>query len=458
MKNTKLTLKSLQKELDLLKSNKAQMAAAASLAAEAHKKEELKKVESSDTSKSAIGHDIKHSYINSLVMKSSMMYLYLLSWIFLFINKMPYIKYIVTIMGAIYGRTTIWSLLIKIRKIFIIINALIGVYIVFKTTGFTSESFLANFVALGNSYIEILSNFTKKLFNWLLDILGYDIEPKFPKNKPLIKYNNPLDFYNPFNKHLDLNNKWATELYKPHNININFTPWYKDLSAWLWIGGIFGSLGLLYIGYSFLTNPTFLQDLFGNNTPGTGPFPYPDNDPNNIPYVQPEGIESPLNTILTFAYDSLNKLNPLNYLSNPFNNNVNVEAFYNQQDSYNYNKNFYPFTEINPTLPWYQRLRISLLGETFKEGIERLNVKRNVLNDLVPIALQDMRTGSLTPSVANVGIGIRHVSGSDFMEVIEASSSFRNTLHKVASLPSTPKFIPSQLPDFLINTHSDWND
>lgn len=188
--------------------------------------------EQSKQTNSGIGHDIKNSYINNLHMKSSLMYLYIISSIIPFLNKIPYIKRLIGLIAAIYGRTTIWKIIVRIRKIFIIINSLIGIYLVFKTTGFSHESLYANFVALGNNYIEIFANITKRLFNWFLDLFGYDIVPNKPNtpNNNLFKYNNPLDFYNPSthkNNPLDLeNNKlssFKSDLFKPHNINIYTT-------------------------------------------------------------------------------------------------------------------------------------------------------------------------------------------------------------------------------------------
>jgi len=47
-----------------------------------------------------------------------------------------FLKFI-SILSIYYGRTTIWKILVLLKKLFILFNALIGVYLVFKTTGFT---------------------------------------------------------------------------------------------------------------------------------------------------------------------------------------------------------------------------------------------------------------------------------------------------------------------------------
>jgi len=47
----------------------------------------------------------------------------------------------------------------------------------------------------------------------------------------------------------------------PFYITINTTPWYRDLSTYLWIGGIVSLLGGLYFGYKFITDPSFKPEL-----------------------------------------------------------------------------------------------------------------------------------------------------------------------------------------------------
>ena len=66
------------------------------------------------------------------------------------------------------------------------------------------------------------------------------------------------DLYAPKSKYLD-----------PINININPTPWYKDLTTWLWIGGVLCTVGLAYTGYKFLTDPTFIETIFSTKSTPT---------------------------------------------------------------------------------------------------------------------------------------------------------------------------------------------
>jgi hypothetical protein len=148
MKN-KLTLKQLKQELEQLKVSKINKSS----------------TPTPETHKSTVAHDIKNSYIQNLHMKSSMFLLYILTGVLSYAHKIPFIGRIITIASLYYGRTTIWKILLKLRKLFVLFNAIIGVYIVFKTTGFGYDTFLANFVGIGNTYLEIFVNFTKRLFN-----------------------------------------------------------------------------------------------------------------------------------------------------------------------------------------------------------------------------------------------------------------------------------------------------
>jgi hypothetical protein len=147
IKQNKLTLKSLQQQLDKIKSNK-------------------------ENKTTSIG----------IERKSLLFFLSALSWLLLFINKLPIISKIHKLLKIYYGRTTLWMILVYTRKIFIIINAIIGVYAVFSMSGFGYENLLSGFVGMGYNYIEIILNFTKRLFNWFFDLFDYKVVPNLPKN------------------------------------------------------------------------------------------------------------------------------------------------------------------------------------------------------------------------------------------------------------------------------------
>lgn len=85
MKN-KVTLKGLQKELENLKNSKSRIKKPIPQAVESHK--------------SSVAHDIKNSYIQNLHMKSSMLYLWLITAA-LDAQKLPYIGRIIAMMSVV---------------------------------------------------------------------------------------------------------------------------------------------------------------------------------------------------------------------------------------------------------------------------------------------------------------------------------------------------------------------
>jgi len=82
--------------------------------------------------------------------------------------------------GPWYGKTTWWKILVRLRKLFILFNAAIGVYMVFKTTGFNTENLMIGFWTMGHTYLEIFINFTKRLFNWFVELFDQKIVPNVP--------------------------------------------------------------------------------------------------------------------------------------------------------------------------------------------------------------------------------------------------------------------------------------
>lgn len=115
-------------------------------------------------------HGIKNSYINNLYSKAGAFWLYIITGVLGYAHKIPVVGKVLSLLSLWYGRTTIWKILVKIRKIFIVFNAIIGVYIVFKTVGFSTDNLLAGFYGVGHTYVETLFSLTKRLFNWFVEL------------------------------------------------------------------------------------------------------------------------------------------------------------------------------------------------------------------------------------------------------------------------------------------------
>jgi hypothetical protein len=130
---------------------------------------------------------------------------------------------------------------------------------------------------MGTSYIEILTNFTKRLFNWFLDLFDYKIIPNFPNNKPNIDwwagpkantwYTKPISDSNL----LDVLTPPSDKNITTDSININKTETsiIKDWSTVFWILGgtiaIAGVVTLGYMGYSYYQAIYGLK-LFNNDS------------------------------------------------------------------------------------------------------------------------------------------------------------------------------------------------
>jgi hypothetical protein len=155
-------------------------------------------------------------------MKSSMFYLWLITGILGYGRKIPIINKIIGLLSLWYGKTTIWKMLIKLRKMFVVFNALIGMIVVFKTTGFGVDKFWAHFSAMGVEYAIIFKNFVGRIFDWLLNLFDQKIVPNVPTDKP----SNPSTYgwwtprgidYSWYNKLPNYDNPQALEWVKTHS-------------------------------------------------------------------------------------------------------------------------------------------------------------------------------------------------------------------------------------------------
>jgi hypothetical protein len=447
IKNNMLSLKALQAELEQIKSAQAQQ------------------VHNNHPHTDVAGHDIKGSYINRIYMKSSSMLLFLLSGLLSYGHKIPFIAKIITVLSLWYGKTTWWRILIIIRKIFVVFNAIIGVFIVFKSVGFSIDNILAGFTAMGHQYLEILSSFTSRLFNWFVELFDHKIVPNRPTNPGNTPWWNPYKqgwwYSRPMvesteGKMIELAK--SQDFYKsPINLTVNYnTPWYKDLTTWLWIGGSIVGVGLLYLGYKFCTDPLFIQDLFGqSDIKGKGKAPSIDPQGSDIPLDEISSGSDTTNKIIAFNRYVISKLNPFNYITS-------AEDYKQQHKMFNMiqsrveiaNTKYYPYTSNNPYDPWYKKLNLYFFGESLSESAHRLQLKENAYDIYNKIKVK----GGNTPIPSNLGLSTPIPSIPSFFDAVQAN----NVENKLKSIPSTPKvyLYNNNLPSVIINEASevaDWN-
>jgi hypothetical protein len=298
MKNNRPTLKSLKHELEILKAERL-----------------LEKDRKNNAP------DIKDSYIKNLFQQSSMFYLWVITGILGYATKIPFIGRIITLFGIWYGKTTWWKILVKLRKLFVIFNAIIGVLVVFNTVGFNYENILAGFVGMGHTNLEIFISFTKRLYSYIYELIDNKVVPNIG-NSPVVgpsNGGNKIWGFNPPSSSNTLLPEFSLrKLYNNPSINVNIdpSPWYKDLSTWVWIGGTLALAGLTYVGYKFLTDPTFIASLFpatvvpGNATNIGGPST-PPTDGSLTPTTNNVALGTSLFSGIT---NNIKKLNPLYWL------------------------------------------------------------------------------------------------------------------------------------------------
>ena len=433
MKNqNKLTLKSLQQQLEDLKVYKAKN--------NIPKVEKVEQVITKSTSLKGIG--LIPFQIISLLLAN--------------LYKIPLISILADKLRKYYGRTSIWYMLILLRKIIIIINAIIGLYFVFSLGGIGSDTILANFVSMGNTYIEILLNITKKIFSWFVELFDYKIVPKPSDNswwfgpkqhtwqtKPMVN-----------NGFIDLAN--VAKDYYPHPLNIKDNiPWYKDWYSMLWYTGLLvGSvtiIGIGYLGYTYYSLYGF--NIFTNTSGSADGTPRPNvtsGSTPTAPTAPTTGGDTTTQSIMTFLAASKRALNPLNWwdsINKSLPADTQERIFRSRQNEIaTANMSLYPYTSNDPMRPWLDKIRIGLLGETINEYQRRMFDRDYALREYLNIVVsqdQILSRGARTP--ADIGLGLRYQSSSGLYDYIQAGSSFHKTSELINTLPTTPTTIPISL-------------
>lgn len=321
------------------------------------------------------------------------MWLFFITGLLGYISKLPFIGKVLSLLALYYRKSTFLQILIKIRKGFVIFNALIGVYLVFKSVGFSTDNLLIGFIAMGETYLQTLIGLTSKLFHWFVELFDHKIVPNVPgdnggtwfsrpmsiESKPVDIVSRPKSLIVPSNVQSsnlhDLINAPGfslRSLYKDAVISPS-RPWYSlEYNTLWWLGVTIGTIGFIYLGYNLVYNPMF--DIFGVN-PRTNiqpPTPPSDNEQITLGAAAANAVTDFSKRIVNVYNTTINALNPFNY----FVTSNELQAQYNlymeiQNDYSRANRRLFPFTEYNPLDPWYKRLRLQFFGESGKEFIER---------------------------------------------------------------------------------------
>ena len=241
------------------------------------------------------------------------MSLFALTSLIAYAHKLPGVSKLTNLLSLWYGRTTWWQMLIYIRKGFIVLNALIGVYATMKITGFSSNNLFAGFMAIGHSYFEMLYYGTKRLFGWIYSFFDNWIFPK-PPSEPSWKVwswgGNTYDS-RPINPNIltrDTIEKYSTPKLNNSNFSSIFDSTPPNDSTWslynvLWYTGIAICIGgVIFIGYSLYTGALaeWISPHKSSYTAGAGAIsPTSSGTPDEVPeiHINDERTPSFLNII-----------------------------------------------------------------------------------------------------------------------------------------------------------------
>ena len=390
------------------------------------------------------------------------MWLFMITGLLGYISKLPFIGKVLSVLGFYYRKSTFLQILIKIRKIFVVFNALIGVYLVFKSVGFSTDNLIIGFTAVGESYFTMLGSMVKRLFCWFVELFDHKIVPNVPGDnggtwfsKPKVPTtNNSLIVPSNLNipNLLEAPGFSLRELYK--NATPTTKSWYSlEYNTLWWIGVTIISVGTIYFGYQFIYNPIY--DIFHVNKPTTNiQPPTPPSDGNNITIgsVVANTVDDFSRRIINIYNTTINTLNPFNYFVTSNELQAQFDQYMEIQNNYiSANRKLYPFTEYNPIDPWYKKLRLQLFGESGKEFIDRnqLIIKADAVYESISVGKgKTVDVGTTIWSAKTTPWSTPSRVLSPLPNIIglssEATDAFNRataglTERKLASIPSTPK-------------------
>ena len=416
IKQNNLTLKALQEKLDKLeKGNKANSTN--------NKNDQNKDSEITPGKENIIVR----------IRKGGFPHMFIISALLTYANKIPFVNKLTGYIAKKYAKTTWLLVLIKLRKAFIIFNAIIGVITVFKVTGYSSDNMIAGLYGLGYTYVEMFSSFVRRLFNFIFEFFDHKVVPNFPENPPSIK--GKIKSKDGLAKIADLASKQEYESLRATYLDA--TPSSNSWSWGTWL--LYGTLaivgiGIIYAGITLYQDPSYIKKfigLEGLDIKGKGKGPAGPSDPSGPsgpPADTPdititdartgpaEGVSSAIgrigNGLMAFNRSVTKALNPFNYLPSNNHNGMSQGEFAKlQSDHHTALKNLYPFTLNNPYDSIWKKLRLSILGESpIEEGIRmaEINNYHNNVNKI--LGAPGIKIDTVSPvginSVTSMGIPV----------------------------------------------------
>jgi len=215
----------------------------------------------------------------------------------------------------------------------------------------------------------------------------------------------------------------------------------------------------VYLGYKIIIDPLFVDSIGRDVTDPRGPNVA---GPSNNPDITITDDRSDVGkTIGTFFKSTIKEttriygrirygINPFNWFIAGSDTGLNTHGFKNFMERQNVmetaERKLYPFTTLNPYLPWYDQLRINLFGESVFENLKRFKAMEyadRVANTLSVSKGKFKEVVGGTPNMwaetaasTNFATPIPRGVWADQLQVYS----------KLKSIPSTPTMIPTSLP------------